>query len=465
MTASRLANRLALALVVLIGWASAARAQAIDAQDSEGLRGGWYPWDPYQYLDYGPRVPILTGFDIEIERAIARRLGVQITLPQVAWTEQLAALARGSADIAAGATRTELREDFAYFSKPYRTETDVLVVRAGASEGLPFRTIADMLNTFVKRPFRVGVIWGYVYADPAVNAFIASPANRQLIVPVGNDAQNLENLLAGVIDGFLADHVAATTTAWRRGEGGMIEEHPLRFSTDIHLMLSRKTQTAETLSRLNAAIDDLKRSGEYERIAQVYVLPVLINQTIDQDWFRALGVIGIVAFAVSSVLLAHEGKYTLFGALLFASLPAVGGGVVRDLVLQRYPIAVVRDPSLLLIALATVLVGMLVVRAATALQAASRERYVGAYSALISRAIEVCDAIGLAAFTVTGVVVAMAAGVHPIWLWGPICAVLTSAFGGVLRDLFRHDRVMANLRGELYAEIAAVWGLGFTLFL
>jgi hypothetical protein len=34
-----------------------------------------------------------------------------------------------------------------------------------------------------------------------------------------------------------------------------------------------------------------------------------------------------------------------------------------------------------------------------------------------------------------------------------------------MRDLFRHDRVTANLRGELYPEIAAVWGLALALFL
>ena len=36
--------------------------------------------------------------------------------------------------------------------------------------------------------------------------------------------------------------------------------------------------------------------------------------------------------------------------------------------------------------------------------------------------------------------------------------------GSLMRDLFREDRVLANLRGELYAEIAAVWGLALALF-
>jgi len=44
-------------------------------------------------------------------------------------------------------------------------------------------------------------------------------------------------------------------------------------------------------------------------------------------------------------------------------------------------------------------------------------------------------------------------------------AVITGSFGGLMRDLFRHDRVVANLRGELYPEIAVLWGFLFALFL
>src|SRR5215813_4968876 len=59
--------------------------------------------------------------------------------------------------------------------------------------------------------------------------------------------KHLRNLLDGVIDGFLADRITAATTAWRRHEGARIEEHPLRFSTNIHFMLSRATQTPQML--------------------------------------------------------------------------------------------------------------------------------------------------------------------------------------------------------------------------
>jgi ABC-type amino acid transport substrate-binding protein len=146
---------------------------AARGSDAAHLRGGWYPWDPYQYRDYRRDVPILTGFDVEIERALARIMSVEILLPEIAWEDHLAALSAGTADIAAGATASEARGRYAYFSKPYRTETDVLILPRGASGRYPFRTIEQMLDTFGKQKFRLGVVAGFMYADDRVNAFIA----------------------------------------------------------------------------------------------------------------------------------------------------------------------------------------------------------------------------------------------------------------------------------------------------
>ena len=140
------------------------------ASDPAHLRGGWYPWDPYQYRDYRRGVLILTGFDVEIERALARIMSAEILLPEIAWEDHLAALSAGTADIAAGATASEPRSRYAYFSKPYRTETDVLILPRGASGRYPFHTIEQMLDTFAKQKFRLGVVAGFVYADARVNA-------------------------------------------------------------------------------------------------------------------------------------------------------------------------------------------------------------------------------------------------------------------------------------------------------
>jgi len=462
---------LALAWPFLAGIAAAqtaappSRDLSVRSSNASHLRGGWYPWDPYQYLDYKRGVPSLTGFDVQIERALARIMNVEIALPEMAWDDHLAGLAAGTVDISAGATASEARSRYAYFSKPYRTETDVLILPRGASSRYSFRSVAQMLDTFAKQKFRLGVVAGFVYADSSVDAFIADPTNRHQIKPVASEAQNLQNLLAGAIDGFFADRIAATTAAWRRGEGSRIEEYPLRFSTDIHFMLSRVTQTPQTLARLNDAIDELKKSGEFRHIADAYALPVLINQTLDSDWFRIIAFVGIVAFALSGVVLAYGGNYTIFGALVLATLPAVGGGVVRDLLLQREPLGIVRNPEALLTVFGTVLAGMVAIRALSYVEAGLLTKYLQAGAGLGTKLIEAFDALGLAAFTVVGVVVVLDTAAQPLWLWGPVAAALTGSFGGLMRDLFRHDRVTANLSGELYPEIAAIWGFAFAVFL
>jgi polar amino acid transport system substrate-binding protein len=196
-----------------------------------------------------------------------------------------------------------------------------------------------------------------------------------------------------------------------------------------------------------------------------HALPALINQTLDSEWFRFLFFIGTVAFALSGVVCAYAGRYTLFGALILASLPAVGGGVVRDLLLQRNPLGIVRTPEALLTVFGTVMAGMVVIRFMSCVPSDLLSKYLQSRPRLGAQLIEVFDAIGLAAFTVVGVVVVLDTSAQPLWLWGPIAAVLTSSFGGLMRDLFRQDRVIANLRGELYPEIAVVWGLALAIFL
>jgi polar amino acid transport system substrate-binding protein len=103
-------------------------------------------------------------------------------------------------------------------------------------------------------------------------------------------------------------------------------------------MLSRASQTLRCWIDSNSAIDQLKRTGEFQRIANAYALPILIHQTLDSDWFRVLTLPGTVSFALSGVVLAYAGRYTLFGAVVLSSVPTVGDGVARDLILQRQPL-------------------------------------------------------------------------------------------------------------------------------
>jgi len=75
------------------------------------------------------------------------------------------------------------------------------------------------------------------------------------------------------------------------------------------------------------------------------------------------------------------------------------------------------------------------------------------------------DALGLAAFMVTGVVVALVARVDPLWLWGPFFAFVTGAGGGILRDLLIKAKDVEAINGGIYGEIAILWGSILSFYL
>jgi len=169
-------------------------------------------------------------------------------------------------------------------------------------------------------------------------------------------------------------------------------------------------------------------------------------------------------------LLARQGKYSLFGALVLAATPSVGGGIIRDVLLQRDTVSVLNSPVYLMLIFGTVIIFYTIFRlqrfwqtsrVANSGAGADDELLIGHLSK--NAAVAFFDAVGLAAFTVIGVIVAVDANIQPLWLWGPILAALTGAGGGILRDVIRADVDNPGLKGSFYAEVAVIWGLILSL--
>tara|TARA_B100000161_G_scaffold174472_1_gene125211 strand:- start:60 stop:530 length:471 start_codon:yes stop_codon:yes gene_type:complete len=79
--------------------------------------------------------------------------------------------------------------------------------------------------------------------------------------------------------------------------------------------------------------------------------------------------------------------------------------------------------------------------------------------------IDFFDALGLSAFTVVGVIVAVEAKCDPLPLYAPIFSAMTGAGGSILRDIVRADSSHPNLRKELYAELSIIWGFILSVFI
>lgn len=153
-----------------------------------------------------------------------------------------------------------------------------------------------------------------------------------------------------------------------------------------------------------------------------------------------LDLIGVAVFAVSGALAAGRKRLDLLGVIVLGLVTAVGGGTIRDVLLNRHPIFWLADQSY---------VGVIVL-SALATVAYTRWRRPPAAALLYA------DALGLAMFSVTGAQIAERAGVPA--LGGIVLGTVTGAAGGAVRDVLLAE-IPLVLRRDLYAS-AAILGTG-----
>ena len=170
---------------------------------------------------------------------------------------------------------------------------------------------------------------------------------------------------------------------------------------------------------------------------------------VASPWFYVLDLIGTTAFALSGFIRALQRRYDLWGCFILTLLPAVGGGILRDLLVggMRSPPFVFQDGTYLL---------MVVIVVATGSLLASLLSEGAADSANFQKLLGLCDSIGLSTFTIIGAQVALEADLN--WWWMVICAALTCAGGGILLDVVT-GREPRTFQGEPYEEIAVLGAL------
>jgi polar amino acid transport system substrate-binding protein len=450
----------------------AAFTEAPAQEASKTLRCGWYHWDPYQHTIDRLELKQLTGLDVELVRTTFEDMGYEVLYDEVTWSQHQLDVKEGKRDIAAGAFQNEERAAYAYYSAPYRTETDVLYVRRADAERFRFQDPEDLMRLFTKYSAKLGIVDGFYYG-PVVTRYIEDPANASRIIEVGNEVSNFQNLLSGKIDAFIIDRLVAATLTWRHGWRTQVAEiSPPVFSASIHVIFSKKSTTPALVDGFNRKLEELRDNGTYAQIVREYLLPVLLGATAGQHWFFVVDIIGTIAFAMSGVLLARRGRYSLFGAFVLASLPAVGGGIMRDAVINRETPVVLTTPAYLIAILFTVFICYILFNIKTlwskktngvATDENSERMLLGRISN--NTAVAFFDSLGLSAFTIIGVVVALEARIEPLWLWGPLLGALTGAGGGILRDVIRADADNPGLKGAFYAEVSLIWGFILSLFL
>ncbi len=158
---------------------------------------------------------------------------------------------------------------------------------------------------------------------------------------------------------------------------------------------------------------------------------------------QILDFIGTFAFAISGIRLASAKRFDWFGAYVVGFATAVGGGTLRDLLLDVTPGWMTDPIYLICTALALVFVAVF-----------------GKLLIHLNNTFFIFDTIGLALFTVVGVGKSLALG-YPFWV-AIIMGSMTGAAGGVIRDVFINE-IPLIFRKEIYAMACVVGGLAYWL--
>ncbi len=150
---------------------------------------------------------------------------------------------------------------------------------------------------------------------------------------------------------------------------------------------------------------------------------------------------GVAVFAMAGAIEAARKRLDLFGVLVLAFVTALGGGTLRDLLLDISPLAWIRDIWLAYVALLSGVFTFIVAK----------------FFRIPFRALLYADAIGLAAFTVSGTQLAMSQGLPGLVV--VMMGMASGIFGGIIRDIMANE-VPLIFRRDIYATatlVGALW--------
>ncbi|QOY54094.1 trimeric intracellular cation channel family protein [Candidatus Sulfurimonas marisnigri] len=159
-----------------------------------------------------------------------------------------------------------------------------------------------------------------------------------------------------------------------------------------------------------------------------------------------LDIIGTIAFALSGYILAAKAKYDILGILVIAFITAFGGGVVRDLLVDRMPYIFLKTYPITIVIITIITAYIFKLHKNTTLTD--------------NLVFIISDSIGLSIFAFTGAIVALESGFNLAGIM--FLSFLTAVGGGIIRDMMM-NKVPFVLTNDFYGTVAFI--LGFLVWL
>ncbi|MBT7135346.1 MAG: trimeric intracellular cation channel family protein [Polaribacter sp.] len=162
------------------------------------------------------------------------------------------------------------------------------------------------------------------------------------------------------------------------------------------------------------------------------------------EFIYVLDIIGTFAFAISGALVASDKKFDLFGVVIIAFVTAVGGGMLRDLLIDAHPINWIGDLNYMYTIFLAVIFTFLF----------------KSKIAHLSKTMFLFDTVGLSVFTLLGLEKGLSFNLNPIIAL--IMGMISAVFGGVLRDVLT-NKIPLIFEKEIYASACLIGGISYLL--
>ena len=244
--------------------------------------GGDNNYPPYEYVDTNG---IYKGFNVDIIRAVAIELGLEIELIPTTWENAIELLKIGQIDAIQGMTVTPERDVAFDFTQEIVVNSQAIFVLSNTSY---ITELNDLEGKIVS-----------IQAEDVTNEILAKVPGAIVIEKI-NQQEAIQALLSGEVDAFVGNRLTGIYYTQRFGLTESIKIVGDPISTTMYSTAVR-TGDYELLSLLDSGITELKNNGTYDKIYKKWFGEVIID--VNKKWKKLLS-ISLTALLISILIIS-----------------------------------------------------------------------------------------------------------------------------------------------------------------
>lgn len=234
------------------------------ANCNKELVNGWGgQWEPFLMGRYESPY----GLDMEVLDAVIKVSGCswRNTELEIPWKRHLEWIKSGELDLATGASWTQERAEYAYFTKAYRSERVALFIRAADVRQYEHYALLELAEVFKS----IGIEFGNAYGHK-MGKLLAKMEGK--IQRVNDNKQNIAKLLGGRIDAYIGHLPYDAMQVKNKGHEGKIIYLPATLvnTGDIHFMVSKLANSLTVFKAIDAGLAEIKANGTFDKIIEKY---------------------------------------------------------------------------------------------------------------------------------------------------------------------------------------------------